>query len=76
MAAGRPARVVGGSVLCGGATVLHLHAEASGIGLPGQLLSALPYLGTSLALVLLSLGRRRGGSQAPAALGRDFTPHR
>ena len=46
------------------------------VGLPGQLLSALPYVATILALVLLSLGRRQGGSLAPAALGRDFTPHR
>ena len=49
---------------------------AAGLGLPGQALSALPYLATILALVLLSLGRRRGGSLAPAALGRVFTPHR
>ncbi len=72
----RPARVVGGAILFGGATVLQLHAQAWGLGLPGQLLSAVPYLATILALVLLSLGRRRGGSLAPAALGRDFTPHR
>lgn len=72
----RPGRLVAGAILFGGATVLQLHAQAFGIGLPGQLLSALPYLATILALVLLSLGRRRGGSQAPASLGRDFTPHR
>ncbi len=72
----RPGRVVGGAMLFGGTTVLQLHAQAWGIGLPGQLLSAVPYLATILALVLLSLGRRRGGSLAPAALGRDFTPHR
>jgi general nucleoside transport system permease protein len=65
-----------GATLFGGATVLQLHAQAASIGLPGQLLSALPYVATILALVLLSLGRRRGGSLAPAALGRDFTPHR
>ncbi len=41
-----------------------------------QALSALPYLATILALVLLSLGQRQGGSLAPAALGRVFTPHR
>ena len=63
-------------MLFGGATVLQLNAQAAGIGLPGQLLSALPYLATILALVLLSLGRRQGGSLAPAALGRVFTPHR
>jgi len=72
----RPGRVVAGATLFGGATVLQLHAQAASIGLPGQLLSALPYVATILALVLLSLGRRQGGSLVPAALGRDFTPHR
>lgn len=72
----RPFRVAAGALLFGGATVLQLHAQAAGLGLPGQALSALPYLATILALVLLSLGRRQGGSLAPAALGREFTPHR
>ncbi|MGU3537309.1 ABC transporter permease [Methylobacterium sp. A54F] len=72
----QPLRVAAGALLFGGTTVLQLHAQAAGLGLPGQALSALPYLATILALVLLSLGRRRGGSPAPAALGRDFTPHR
>ncbi|WP_375455711.1 ABC transporter permease [uncultured Methylobacterium sp.] len=72
----RPLRVAAGALLFGGATVLQLHAQAAGLGLPGQALSALPYVATILALVLLSLGRRQGGSLAPAALGRDFIPHR
>jgi len=72
----RPLRVAAGALLFGGATVLQLHAQAAGLGLPGQLLSALPYLATILALVLLSLGQRGGGSLAPAALGRVFTPSR
>ena len=72
----RPLRVLAGAMLFGGATVLQLHAQAAGLGLPGQALSALPYLATILALVLLSLGRRQGGSLAPASLGRVFTPHR
>ncbi|MCJ2010347.1 ABC transporter permease [Methylobacterium sp. E-025] len=72
----RPLRVAAGALLFGGATVLQLHAQAAGLGLPGQALSALPYVATILALVLLSLGRRQGGSLAPAALGREFTPHR
>ncbi|KAB1072418.1 ABC transporter permease [Methylobacterium planeticum] len=72
----RPLRVAAGALLFGGTTVLQLHAQAAGLGLPGQALSALPYIATILALVLLSLGRRQGGSLAPAALGRDFTPHR
>ena len=72
----RPLRVAAGALLFGGATVLQLHAPAAGLGLPGQALSALPYLATILALILLSLGQRQGGSLAPAALGRDFIPHR
>ncbi len=72
----QPLRVAAGALLFGGATVLQLHAQAAGLGLPGQLLSAVPYLATILALVLLSLGRRRGGSLAPAALGRVFAPSR
>ena len=72
----RPLRVALGALLFGGTTVLQLHAQAAGLGLPGQLLSALPYLATILALVLLSLGRREGGSLAPAALGRSFAPSR
>ncbi|WP_375465557.1 ABC transporter permease [uncultured Methylobacterium sp.] len=72
----RPLRVAAGALLFGGTTVLQLHAQAASLGLPGQALSAVPYLATILALVLLSLGRRRGGSLAPAALGRDFTPSR
>ncbi|GLS42785.1 ABC transporter permease [Methylobacterium brachythecii] len=72
----KPLRVAAGALLFGGATVLQLHAQAAGLGLPGQLLSAVPYLATILALVLLSLGQRQGGSLAPAALGRVFTPSR
>lgn len=72
----RPLRVAVGALLFGGATVLQLHAQAAGLGLPGQLLSAVPYLATVLALVLLSLGQRQGGSLAPAALGRTFAPSR
>ena len=71
----RPWRALGGAVLFGGATVLQLHAQAFGIGLPGQFMSAVPYLATVLALVLLSL-KRRAGSVAPAMLGTAFVPDR
>ena len=71
----RPWRVFAGSVLFGGATVLQLHAQALGVGLPGQLLSAVPYLATILALVVLSLKRRRGAT-SPAMLGTPFVPDR
>ncbi len=71
----RPWRALGGALLFGGATVLQLQAQAFGLGLPGQFMSAVPYLVTLLALVLLSL-RRRSGSVAPAMLGTAFVPDR
>ena len=71
----QPWRVVLGALLFGGATMLQLHAQAASIGIPGQALSALPYVATILALVALSLKDRRE-STAPAALGRTFIPDR
>jgi simple sugar transport system permease protein len=74
-AGGRVWRIVFGAYLFGATSVLQLHAQAGGIGLPSQLLSALPYLATILALVVLSL--RRGGRQAAAgSLGQPFIPDR
>ncbi len=71
----KPWRLLAGALLFGGATVLQLHAQAASIGLPGQVLSALPYLATILALVVLSLRNRRG-SIAPGSLGTPFIPDR
>jgi simple sugar transport system permease protein len=71
----KPARVLLGALLFGGATVLQLHAQAASLGIPGQLLSAVPYLATIAALMLLSLGARRN-SAAPAALGQPFVASR
>lgn len=71
----RPWRVVLGALLFGGATVLQLHAQAASLGLPGQLLSAAPYLATIVSLMALSIGVRRNGA-APAALGQAFIPPR
>ena len=74
-AAWRPERVFLGALLFGGATVLQLHAQAASLGIPSQLLSALPYLATLLALVLMSLGRN-SGTAAPGSLGQSFVPER
>ncbi len=71
----RPWRALAGAILFGGATVLQLQAQAFGLGLPGQFMSAVPYLATILVLVLLSL-KRRAGSVAPAMLGTAFVPDR
>lgn len=72
----RPLRALIGALLFGAATTLQLHAQASGLfALPAQLMSALPYLVTIAALILLSVLDRRG-SAAPASLGKPFVPDR
>ncbi|QCI65114.1 ABC transporter permease [Phreatobacter stygius] len=71
----RPGRAMIGAYLFGGVTILQLHAQARGLGIPSQLMSALPYLATILVLVLISRAGRVA-SQAPAALGTPFVPDR
>jgi len=71
----RPGRLVVGAYLFGAVTILQLHAQGAGIGIPSQLMSALPYLATVIVLVLISRART-GGSTAPAALGTVFVPDR
>lgn len=71
----RPGRLVVGAYLFGAVTILQLHAQGAGIGVPSQFMSALPYLATVVVLVLLSRART-GGSTAPAALGTVFVPDR
>lgn len=74
-AAWRPGWILVGAYIFGAATVLQLHAQAAQFGVPSQLLSAVPYLATILALLLLSLrhGRAIG---APGSLGTPFVPDR
>ncbi|MCK1358894.1 ABC transporter permease [Bradyrhizobium sp. 199] len=71
----RPGRLVVGAYLFGTVTILQLHAQGWGVGIPSQFMSALPYLATIIVLVLLSRARS-GGSTAPAALGTVFVPDR
>jgi general nucleoside transport system permease protein len=74
-AGGRMWRLVLGAYLFGGMGVLQLHAQAGGIGLPSQFLSAVPYLATIIALVLLAL-RERGRQGSIGSLGQPFIPDR
>ena len=53
-----------------------LHAQALGIGVPSQLLSALPYLATIAVLVLISRNKRLTMINTPASLGKPFVPDR
>lgn len=71
----RPGRLVVGAYLFGAVTILQLHAQGWGVGIPSQFMSALPYLATIIVLILLSRARS-GGSTAPAALGTVFVPDR
>jgi general nucleoside transport system permease protein len=74
-ASGHLWRLVLGAYLFGGITVAQLHAQAGAIALPSQFLSALPYLMTIAALLLLSLtGRKSTG--AAGSLGQPFVPER
>lgn len=74
-AAWRPGWALVGAYIFGAATVLQLHAQAAQFGIPSQVLSAVPYLATILALLLLSMrhGRAIG---APGSLGAPFVPDR
>ncbi|MFO1088262.1 MAG: ABC transporter permease [Hyphomicrobiales bacterium] len=72
----RPWRVLAGAWLFGTVMILGLEAQARGFELPAQFLSALPYLVTILALVLISRSRRETLVNTPADLGRPFVPER
>jgi simple sugar transport system permease protein len=72
----RPIRLVGGAYLFGAVSILQLHAQALGLGVPSQLMSSLPYLATVIVLVLISRTRATAGSAAPACLGMVFAPDR
>ena len=70
-----PWRLLIGAYLFGGVTILQLHAQGMGVRIPSQLLSALPYLVTIIALVVITRGRG-GRHTAPASLGSPFVPDR
>lgn len=72
----RPVRLVGGAYLFGAVSILQLHAQGAGLGIPSQLMSSLPYLATVIVLVLISRTRATAGSAAPASLGTVFVPDR
>jgi ABC-type uncharacterized transport system permease subunit len=70
----RPWRVLAGGYLFGAVTIGQLHAQAFGIGVPSQLLSALPYIATIVVLVIISHNRRTTLINTPASLGKSFVP--
>jgi simple sugar transport system permease protein len=72
----RPLRLVAGAYLFGTVSILQLHTQALGLGIPSQLMTSLPYLATIVVLVLISRTRGTAGSAAPASLGTAFVPDR
>lgn len=72
----RPLRVLAGAYLFGAVSIGQLHAQALGVGIPAQFLSALPYLATIVVLVVISGNRRLTLINTPASLGRPFVPDR
>ncbi len=67
-----PGRLVAGALLFGAVSILQLHAQAIGIGIPSQFLSMLPYIVTVIALVVISRNRALLSVNTPACLGRPF----
>ncbi|AQZ52449.1 ABC transporter permease [Martelella mediterranea] len=72
----RPLGVLVGGYLFGAVTIGQLHAQAFGIAVPSQFLSALPYVVTVLVLVIISQNRRMTLINTPASLGKSFVPDR
>ncbi|MDP3522997.1 MAG: ABC transporter permease [Hoeflea sp.] len=72
----RPGRALIGAYLFGAVSIGQLFAQSRGIGIPSQLLSALPYLATIAVLVIISLNRRMTLINTTASLGKSFVPER
>ncbi|WP_423909235.1 ABC transporter permease [Candidatus Spongiihabitans sp.] len=70
----RPWRVFIGAYLFGGLTILQLHAQALGVGVPAQVMSMLPYIATIVVLVLISRDLNKIKLNAPACIGKPFHP--
>ena len=68
----RPFWLLIGAWFFGALMYLSLYVQALGIAVPSALLSALPYIGTVVVLVLISRDRRRIMLYRPAMLGRPF----
>lgn len=72
----RPWRVLIGGYLFGAVTILQLHVQALGIGIPAQFMSMLPYAATIVVLIIISHNRRLTLINTPASLGKAFVPDR
>ncbi len=72
----RPWRLLAGAYLFGAISILAFTVQTFALGIPSQFLSALPYLVTVVALVIISRNRLMLRANTPACLGRPFVPDR
>ena len=70
----RPARVLLGAYLFGGVTMLQFHLQSTGVDVPSQFLTMLPYLATIVVLVLISRNPHWIKINMPASIGKPFYP--
>lgn len=68
----RPARVLLGAYLFGGVTMLQFHLQATGVEVPSQFLSMMPYIATIVVLALISRNKGFIRINMPASLGKPF----
>ncbi len=67
----RPYRALLGALLFGGVMAFQFRLQAVGTHIPSSLLMMLPY---ALTIMVLVFSSRRGGGDAPAALGLNIEP--
>ena len=70
----RPARVLLGAYLFGGVTMLQFHLQGTGVDIPSQFLTMLPYLATIVVLALISRNPQWIKINMPASIGKPFYP--
>ena len=70
----RPARVLLGAYLFGGVTMLQFHLQGSGVDVPSEFLTMLPYVATIVVLALISRNPAWIRVNMPASLGKPFYP--
>lgn len=68
----RAGRIAIGAYLFGAATLAGLLVQSTGIAIPSQLLTSIPYIVTIIAIAMLSMDPRRIRLNAPVSLGRIY----
>jgi simple sugar transport system permease protein len=69
-------RLLIGAYLFGTVWIMGLYIQGLGVGVPAQFLSALPYVVTIAALVVISRNRSLTKINTPACIGQIFVPDR